>query len=70
MYLTKSQIMMLWRYDDRCRLEGEDVWEFDDAEKAYFKLDPSDVLTAHQAGQLLEPYIKDLPPFEDSLLPS
>jgi hypothetical protein len=70
MYLTKSQIMMLWRYDDRCRLEGEDVWEFDDAKKAHFKLDPADVLTAHQAGRLLEPYIKALPPFDDSLLPS
>lgn len=69
MYLVRSQIMMLWPYDDRCRLLGEDVWEFDDAEKAYFKLDPADVLTAEQAGKLLEEHIVPLPPFDDSLLP-
>ncbi len=70
MYLTKSHICMVWTYDDRCRLIGEDVWEFDDAERAYIKLDPSDVLTAEQAGKLLEPFIKPLPPFDDSLLPA
>jgi hypothetical protein len=70
MYLTKSQIMMLWPYDDQCRLIGEDVWEYDDAEKAYIKLDPVDVLTAEQAGVLLAPHIKPLPPFDNSLLPS
>ena len=70
MYLTKSQIMMLWPYDDRGRLLGEDVWEFDDAERAYLELDPADVLTAKQAGKLLDPFIKALPPFDDSLLPA
>ena len=69
MYLKKSQIMMLWPYDDRCRLIGEDVWEFDTAEAGLFKLDPMDVLTAAQAGQLLEPFIKPLPAFDDNLLP-
>ncbi len=70
MYLTRSQIAMIWPYDDRCRLIGEDVWEFDDAERAYIKLDAADVLTAEQAGRLLEPLIKPLPPFDDSLLPA
>ena len=70
MYLTKSQICMVWTYDDRCRLIGEDIWEFDDAERAYIKLDPSDVLTAEAAGTLLDPFIKPLPPFDDSLLPT
>ena len=70
MYLMKSQIMMLWPYDDQCRLLGEDVWEFDDTEKALIKLDPADVLTAEQAGKLLDPFIKPLPPFDDSMLPS
>ena len=70
MYLTKSQIMMLWPYDDRCRLVGEDVWEFDDAEKAYIRLDPADVLTAEEAGKLLDPFIKPLPLFDESLLPA
>jgi len=69
MYLTKSQICMVWPYDDRCRLLGEDVWEFDDAERTYIKLDPADVLTAEQAGARLEPFIEPLPAFDDSLLP-
>lgn len=69
MYLTRSQIAMIWPYDDRCRLIGEDVWEFDDAERAYIKLDPVDVLTTEQAGDLLAPLIKPLAPFDDSLLP-
>ena len=69
MYLKKSQIMMLWPYDDQCRLVGEDVWEFDTAEAGLFKLDPSDVLTAAQAGRLLDPFIKPLPAFDNSLLP-
>lgn len=70
MYLTRSQIMMLWPYDDRCRLLGEDVWEFDDTEKAHVRLDPADVLTAAQARALLDPFIKPLPPFDDSMLPA
>ncbi len=70
MYLSKSQIMMLWPYDDQCRLIGEDVWEFDDAQKALIKLDPADVMTAEQAGKLLDPFIKPLPTFDNSILPS
>ncbi|WP_426570806.1 hypothetical protein [Aquihabitans sp. McL0605] len=70
MYLLRSQIMMLWPYDDHGRLLGEDVWEFDDAEKALIRLDPADVLTAEQAGRLLDPFIKPLPAFDDSMLPS
>lgn len=69
MYLTRSAIVMIWPYDDQCRLIGEDVWEYDDSERHYLKLDPADVLTAGQAGDLLAPYIKDLPPFDDSYLP-
>jgi hypothetical protein len=70
MYLTRSAIVMIWPYDDQCRLVGEDVWEFEPSERAYLKLDPSDVMTAKQAGELLDPFIKDLPPFDDSLLPA
>jgi hypothetical protein len=33
-------------------------------------LDPADVLTADQAGRLLDPFIKALPPFDDRLLPT
>lgn len=70
MYLTKSKIAMIWPYDDRCRLLGEDVWEFDDTAREYIRLDPADVLTAQQAGELLAPFIKPLPAFDDSLLPA
>ena len=69
MYLKKSQIMMLWPYDDQCRLLGEDVWEFDTAQSGLYKLDPADVLTAEQAGELLAPFIQALPAFDASLLP-
>jgi len=69
MYLERFQMVMVWPYDDQCRLIGEDLWEFDDAEHALIKLDPADVLTAKQAGELLEPLIKPLPPFDASLLP-
>jgi hypothetical protein len=69
MYLLKSQICMVWPYDDQCRLLGEDVWEFDNDQRTLIKLEPSQVLTAAQAGTLLEPFIKPLPPFDDSLLP-
>lgn len=69
MYLSKSQICMVWSYDERCRLIGEDVWEYDDAEKGLYRLHPADVVTAAQAGKLLEPHIKPLPSFDDGLLP-
>jgi hypothetical protein len=68
MYLSKSRIAMIWPYDDQCRLLGEDVWEFESG-REYLKLDPADVLTAERAGELLAPFIKPLPPFDDSLLP-
>lgn len=70
MYLAKSQIAMIWLYDDHCRLLGEDIWEFDDTERAFMKLDSADVLTAAEAGRLLDPLIKPLPPFDDGLLPA
>ena len=34
------------------------------------QIDPVDVLTAEQSRKLLDPSIKPLPPFDDSLLPS
>jgi len=61
-------IAMIWPYDDRCRLLGEDVWEFDPAVREHIKLDPADVLTARQAGDLLDPLITPLPAFDDRLL--
>lgn len=69
MYLTKSAIAMIWPYDGRCRLLGEDVWEFDPSVREYIQLDPADVLTQQQARHLLDPLIKPLPDFDESLLP-
>jgi hypothetical protein len=67
MYLVGARIAMVWPYDARCRLIGEDVWEYDASERTVVKLDPADVLTAERAGELLEPLIKPLPAFDDSL---
>lgn len=69
MYLTRSQICMVWPYDDQGRLLGEDVWEFDDAQRAYIRLDPADVLTAAQAREILDPFIQPLTAFETDLAP-
>jgi hypothetical protein len=69
MYLLRGRVVMMWPYDERCRLVGENVWEYDETEHQVIKLDPEDVLTTQQAAERLEPHIKALPPFEDSLLP-
>jgi hypothetical protein len=68
MYLAGTRIVMVWPYDARCRLIGEDVWEYDSSERQFIKLAPDEVLTAEQAGGLLEPLIKPLPSFDDSVL--
>jgi hypothetical protein len=68
MYLASTRIVMVWPYDARCRLVGEDVWEYDASERQFIKLEPADVLTTERAGELLEPLIKPLPSFDDSLL--
>jgi hypothetical protein len=60
-YLVKTATHMIWPYDDRGRLIGEDVWEYDTSLREVIPLDPTDVLTAEQAGKLLEPFIKPLP---------
>ena len=70
MYLVRGRVAMIWPYDERGRLVGENVWEYDDGEHALIELDPDDVLTTERAAELLEPLIKPLPPFEDSLLPA
>jgi hypothetical protein len=62
MYLARMNIAMIWPYDDEGRMIGEDVWEYDDDGKDFIKLDPSEVLTAGQAGKLLAPLIQPLPP--------
>ena len=69
MYLLKGRVAMIWPYDERCRLVGENVWEYDESEHELIKLDPEDVLTTERAAELLESQIEPLPPFDDGLLP-
>jgi hypothetical protein len=61
MYLYTNFLEMIWPYDDRGRLIGEDVWEPDPDKAEIIKLDPEDVLTTQQAATLLAPLIKPLP---------
>ena len=68
MYLVRGRVAMLWPYDERGRLIGENVWEYDDTEHDLIKLEPDQVLTTARAAELLEPLIKLLPAFDDSLL--
>jgi hypothetical protein len=60
-YLVKMATHMIWPYDDRGRLVGEDVWEYDSSVREVIPLDPADVLTAEQSAKLLAPLIKPLP---------
>ena len=68
MYLLRGRVAMVWPYDERGRLIGENVWEYDESEHDLIKLDPEDVLTTAQAAELLDPLIKSLPPLDDSLI--
>src|SRR4051794_7178289 len=70
MYLLRGRVVMMWPYDERGRLVGENVWEYDEGEHQVVKLDPDDVLRTGRAAELLEPQIKPLPEFDDSLLPA
>lgn len=60
-YLVKTAEHMIWPYDDRGRLIGEDVWEYDETVREFIPLDPADVLTVEQSAKLLDPLIKPLP---------
>jgi hypothetical protein len=68
MYLYSSVIEMVWPYDARGRLIGEDVWEPDPDKATVVKLDPADVLTTAESAKLLAPLIKPLPSFDDAVL--
>ncbi len=68
-YLYRTQgLSMVWPYDDRCRMVGEDVWEVNPEKSELIKLDPADVLTTEQAAALLKPLIKPLPSFDEAVL--
>ena len=67
LYKTVGQ-QMIWPYDDRGRLMGEDVYEPDPSKGELFKLDPADVLTTEESGKLLASFIKPLPSFDEVVL--
>ena len=69
MYLYKSVGMqMIWPYDERARLIGEDVYEPLAEQAELIKLDAKDVMHTAQAAKLLEPHIHPLPSFDDMVL--
>jgi hypothetical protein len=70
MYLVRGRVAMIWPYDERGRLVGENVWEYDASEHELIRLEPREVLSTELSAELLEPLIKPLPPFDDSLLPT
>lgn len=70
MYLRRGRVAMIWPYDERCRLIGENVWEYEESEHALIKLDPEDVLSTERAAELLDPLIKPLPRFDESMRPT
>ena len=68
-YLYKTiGMQMIWPYDDRGRLIGEDVWEPEPSKAELFKLDPADVLTTEESAKLLAPLIAPLPSFDEVVL--
>jgi hypothetical protein len=70
MYLRRGRVAMIWPYDERGRLVGENVWEYDESEHELIKLDPDEVLSTERAAELLDALIKPLAPFDDTLLPA
>lgn len=68
MYVYKTVEEMIWPYDARGRLLGEDVWEVDPAKAEIYKLAPEDVLTAAQAAALLGPLTRPLPAFDEAVM--
>jgi hypothetical protein len=70
MYLYSNFVEMIWSYDDRGRLIGEDVYEPDPDKADIVKLDPADVVTVAQAAERLMPLIKPLPSFDEMVLSS
>jgi hypothetical protein len=68
MYLYSNYVEMIWPYDDRGRLVGENVWEPEPEKAEIIKLDRTDVLTTVQAAEKLNPLISPLPSFDEMVL--
>jgi hypothetical protein len=68
MYLYSNYVEMIWPYDDRGRLVGENVWEPEPEKAEIIKLDRSEVVTTAQAAERLNPLIRPLPSFDEMVL--
>jgi hypothetical protein len=68
MYLYKNTFQMIWPYDDRGRLLGEDIYEPNPENAEIVKLDPADVLTTEASARVLNPLIEPLPSFDEMVL--
>jgi hypothetical protein len=68
LFLYKTKIEMVWPFDDRGRVAGEDVYEPDPDRAEVHKLDRADVLTTQQAAKLLAPFIKPMPAFNEATM--
>ena len=56
-YLVRRTLAFVWPYDEQGRLIGEHVYE-DSASKVVTKVDPSEVITAARAAELLAPLLE------------
>ncbi|HXB16523.1 MAG TPA: hypothetical protein VNV44_12355 [Solirubrobacteraceae bacterium] len=65
MYLQRGRVAMIWPYDERCRLVGENVWEYEEGDHALIRLAADEVLSTERAAELLAPLIRPLPPFDE-----
>jgi hypothetical protein len=61
-YLKRHWITMFWPFDERARVAGEQVYEHADRSEIV-SIDPADVITFEEAGKLLEPLLRPLPPY-------
>jgi hypothetical protein len=68
MYLYTNHLEMIWPFDDRGRVVGEDVWEPDPDRAEIVKLDRADVVTTPEAAKALAPFIKPIPSFDEAVL--
>lgn len=68
MYVYSAHQEMVWPYDDRCRLIGEDVWEVDPDKAVITKCRPDEVITVAMAAEALNPLIKPLPSYDEYVL--
>ncbi|MGC0366015.1 hypothetical protein ABH922_003999 [Rhodococcus sp. 27YEA15] len=56
-YLVRRTLAFVWPYDEQGRLIGEHVYE-DSASKVVTKVDPSEVISAARAAELLAPLLE------------